>query len=94
MYCCEEIQTERDKDLKYNYFFVASQEIRNNFFGACLRATKIIKDYACHVYGGRNAAHLTLQFKILTVFLNCGKMNLEREVMEDRCANLFHKTYR
>ena len=71
MYCCEEIQTERDKDLKYNYFFVASQEIRNNFFGACLRATKIIKDYACHVYGGRNAAHLTLQFKILTVFLNC-----------------------
>ena len=36
-----------------------------------LRATKMIKDYACHVYGGRNAAHLTLQFKILTVFLNC-----------------------
>ena len=38
MYCSEEIQAERDKDLKQNYrsstkYQTVSQERRNNFFG-------------------------------------------------------------
>ena len=49
-----------------------------------LRGTKVIKDYKYHVYDKWNAAHLTLQFKMLTIFLNCKENEFwKMKVMED-----------
>ena len=37
------------------------------FFGA--RSTKMFTDYTCHVFGERNAAHLTLLLEMSAVFI-------------------------